>query len=364
VARAIVDGTTLPGDVEVDGERLERVGVPPPGRRGTATAGFVDLQVNGYAGVDFLHADGAGYAAAGRALVAAGVTTHQPTFITAAPEVHRRAVEVVAGLPPDATAPRIAGIHLEGPFLASERRGAHNPELLRPPDLELAADLIDRGPVTYVTLAPELPGGLDLVRLLVGRGIVVALGHSNAEAACAHAGFDAGATTVTHLFNAMPPMDHRAPGLAGVALARDDVIVQVICDGVHVADDAVRLAFAAARGRFALVTDAISATGLSDGTYALGDREVVVAGNESRLADGTLAGSVLTMDQAVRNLIELGVRIEDAVAAASAVPARVLRRSDLGRLTPGAPADIVVLDNGLKPLRTLIGGTEAFCSPG
>jgi N-acetylglucosamine-6-phosphate deacetylase len=142
------------------------------------------------------------------------------------------------------------------------------------------------------------------------------------------------------------------------------VIVQVICDGVHVADDAVRLAFAAARGRFALVTDAISATGLSDGTYALGDREVVVAGNQSRLADGTLAGSVLTMDQAVRNLIELGVRIEDAVAAVSAVPARVLRRSDLGRLTPGAPADIVVLDDGLKPLRTLIGGTEAFCSPG
>jgi N-acetylglucosamine-6-phosphate deacetylase len=170
VARAIVDGTTLPGDVEVDGERLARVGVRPPGRRGTATAGFVDLQVNGYAGVDFLHADGAGHAAAGRAL---------------------------------------AGIHLEGPFLAAERRGAHNPELLRPPDLELVADLIDRGLVTYVTLAPELAGGLDLVRLLVERGIVVALGHSNADAACAHAGFDAGATTVSHLFNAMPPMDHR-----------------------------------------------------------------------------------------------------------------------------------------------------------
>jgi N-acetylglucosamine-6-phosphate deacetylase len=147
-----------------------------------------------------------------------------------------------------------------------------------------------------------------------------------------------------------------------VALAREDVVVQVICDGVHVAGDAIRLAFAAARGRFAIVTDAIAAAGLADGTYPLGDREVVVAGNEARLVDGRLAGSVLGMDRAVRNLVDFGVPIEHAITAATAVPARVLRRTDLGRLTPGALADVVVLDDGLRPIRTLVGGTEAFAS--
>jgi N-acetylglucosamine-6-phosphate deacetylase len=269
---------------------------------------------------------------------------------------------VVAALPPPRkpSGARIAGIHMEGPFLAFDRRGAHNPDLLLPPDLELVADLIARGPVTYMTLAPELPDGTELVRELVARGVVVSLGHSDADAAAAHAGFDAGATTVTHLFNAMPPLRHRAPGLPGVAMARADVVVQAIVDGVHLAPEATRLAYAATKGRFALVTDAIGAAGLTDGTHRLGDREVFVAGNEARLADGTLAGSVLTMDGAVRNLVELDVSVEDAVAAATSVPARVLRRPDLGRLTPGAVADVVVLDDGLRPIRTLVDGTEVF----
>jgi N-acetylglucosamine-6-phosphate deacetylase len=364
VARAVVDGSIVRGDVEVDDGRVGRVGVHPAGRRGTAVAGFVDVQVNGYAGVDFLAADHDGYETAGRALVAAGVTTYQPTFITAPPDVYRRAVEVVASLPAMLGGPRISGIHLEGPFLAFERRGAHNPDLLRPPELDLVVDLIARGPVAYMTMAPELPGGTELVRQLVSRGVVVSLGHSDADTAAAHAGFDAGATTITHLFNAMPPLRHRAPGLAGVAMTRVDVIVQAIVDGVHLAPEATRLAYAATEGRFALVTDAIAAAGLTDGTHRLGDREVLVAGNEARLADGTLAGSVLTMDGAVRNLVELDVALEDAVTAATSVPARVLRRPDLGRLTPGALADVVVLDDALRPILTLVDGIEAFSASG
>ncbi len=368
VAQAVVDGSMVRGDVELEGDggrsRVARVGVRPAGRRGTAVAGFVDLQVNGFAGVDFLAADADGYVTAGRALAATGVTAYQPTFITAPPEGYRRALDVVASLPPAGGGPRIAGVHLEGPFLSFDRRGAHNPDLLRAPELDLVLDLIARGPVTCMTLAPELPAAVDLVSELVARGVVVSLGHSDADAAVAHAAFDAGATTVTHLFNAMPPFGHRAPGLAGVAMTRPDVVVQAIVDGVHLAPEAVVLAFGVTRGRFALVTDAIAAAGLSSGVYRLGDRQVEVAGGEARLADGTLAGSVLTMDRAVRNLVELGVSMEEAVGAASSVPARVLRRPDLGRLTPGAVADVVLLDDGLQPVRTLIGGTEVFSASG
>jgi N-acetylglucosamine-6-phosphate deacetylase len=190
--------------------------------------------------------------------------------------------------------------------------------------------------------------------------VVVSLGHSDANADAAHRGFDAGASTVTHLFNAMAPFGHRAPGLAGVALGRADVAVQLIVDGVHLAPDTVLLAWRAARGRFVLVTDAIEAAGAGEGRHRLGSRVVDVEGPAARLADGTLAGSVLTMDAAVRNLVGLGVSVGDALAAASAVPAAVVGRGDLGQLRPGGPADIVVLDDGLTPMRTLVDGVEVF----
>ena len=361
VAAALVDGRRVDGDVEVteDG-RVDAVGVAPAGRTGLAAPGFVDLQVNGFAGVDFLAADPDGYERAGRALAATGVTAYQPTFITSPVEVYQRALATAAALPDRPGGPRLLGVHLEGPFLSPARRGAHNPELLRAPDAELLRRLVGAGPVAYVTLAPELPGALALIGDLVALGLVVSLGHSDADAAAAHTGFDAGATTVTHLFNAMPAFGHRAPGLAGVALARRDVVVQAIVDGVHLAREAVTVAWGAAAGRFALVTDAMEAAGLPSGRHRLGDREVNVADGEVRLDDGTIAGSVLTMDQAVRNLVAIDVPVEDALLAASAVPAGVVRRSDLGRLTPQAAADVVVLDDALAPIRTVVGGIEVF----
>jgi N-acetylglucosamine-6-phosphate deacetylase len=353
VSAALVDGRLLPGDVDVEDGLIAALGVGNGGGSLIAAPGFVDLQANGFAGVDFQVADGDGYRRAGEALLASGVTAFQPTFITA-PEVDLAAA--LAAMPAGGCGPRIIGAHLEGPFLSPQRLGAHDAEGCRAPDLALLRRLLDVGPVSQMTLAPELHGAFELIDELVGRGVTVSCGHSDATAAEAHLAFDRGARTVTHLFNAMRPSVPRDPGIAMAALARTDVTVQVIVDGHHLAAETVLVAWQAAAGRFALVTDAVGAAGMGDGRFALGGTEVVAEGGVVRRADGTLAGSALTMVQAVRNLHALGVELEDALAAASTVPARIVGREDLGRLTIGAPADVVVLDDRLEVQRVLVEG--------
>jgi N-acetylglucosamine-6-phosphate deacetylase len=360
VSRAIVDGAVVPGDVDLREGMIAAVGVEPAGSSGTATPGFIDLQVNGFAGVDFLGADAGGYRTAGDALLATGVTAYQPTFISSPPEVYDRALRIAAQVQRDTLAPRLLGIHLEGPFLALERAGAHDPAHLRAPSVAFVEHLLAAGPVTYVTLAPELPGGLELVEELVRRGVLVSLGHSDADASASHAAFDRGARTVTHLHNAQRRFAARDPGLSGVAQIRADVVVQAIVDGVHLAPETAKLAWLASRGRFALVTDAIAAAGLPDGEYRLGDREVEKRGLEVRLADGTLAGSVLTMPDAIRNLVGLGAGLPEAVGAATRVPAELIGRPELGRLLPGTPADITILDEDLTVQATYVAGALAF----
>ena len=207
-----------------------------------------------------------------------------------------------------------------------------------------------------VTLAPELPGALELVDLLHARGVTVSLGHTDATAAEAHAAFDRGVRAVTHVFNAMRPLAHRDPGVVGAALVRPEVVVQAIVDGVHLDSDIVRLLWHVAAGRLSLVTDAIAGAGLGDGTYALGEIEIVVADDVVRSEDGTLAGSALTMIEAVRNLMAVGAPLEGALEAASRVPAGILGLPGLGRLVPGGPADVVVLDDALEVVRTVVGG--------
>jgi N-acetylglucosamine-6-phosphate deacetylase len=216
--------------------------------------------------------------------------------------------------------------------------------------------------VRLVTLAPELPGALQLVELLRDRSVTVSCGHSDATTQEANAAFDAGVRTVTHLFNAMRPLAHRDPGIVGAALARTDVVVQLIVDGVHLAPETTLLVWRAAAGRVALVTDAIAAAGKSDGSYSLGDVAVDVRDGVARREDGVLAGSVLTMIEAVRNLHLLGVPLEEAVGAATVVPARVLGLTDVGRLEVGAPADIVVLDDRLEIERVLVAGEARVAS--
>ena len=325
------------------------------GSGGIAVPGFVDLQVNGFAGVDFLGADADGYREAADALLETGVTAFVPTFITSSEE---DLVAALGSVPRQGQArgPQVLGVHLEGPFLSAARLGTHPARFRRDPELGLLERLLAAGPVRTMTLAPELPGALELVDVLHARGIVVSLGHSNATAAEAHAAFDRGVRTVTHVFNAMRPLTHRDPGIVGAALVRPDVVVQAIVDGVHLDGDVVRLLWSLAAGRFALVTDATAAAGLGDGAYALGSVDLTVNNGIVRRGDGVLAGSTLTMIQAVRNLVALGVTLEQAVEAASSVPAGVLGIRELGRLGPGSRADVVVLDDNLEIERVLVGG--------
>jgi N-acetylglucosamine-6-phosphate deacetylase len=357
VGASLVDGRLVPGDVEVADGLVTAVGLNGRPGKGIAAPGFVDLQVNGFAGVDFHSADTDGYRRAGRALLETGVTAFQPTLITA-PET-----ELIAALqevPPNGAAPHVLGAHLEGPFLAPERLGTHPAGARRDPDAELLARLLAAGPVAHVTLAPELPGALELVDLLRARGVTVSCGHSNATAEEARDAFAHGARTVTHIFNAMRPFAAREPGLAGAALAADQVLVQVILDGVHLAEDTAKLVWQAAGGRVALVTDAVAGAGIGDGNYRLGSIEFSVENGVARRADRVLAGSTVTMIEAVRNLVALGAPLAGALAAASAVPARIARRDDVGRLAPGAPADLVVVDESLELERVLAAGEDVL----
>jgi N-acetylglucosamine-6-phosphate deacetylase len=283
------------------------------------------------------------------------VTAFQPTLITAPED---ELAGALAEVPRDPVGPRVIGAHLEGPFLSPLRLGAHPVSARRDPDVALLERLLAAGPVSEMTLAPELDGALELIDVLNARGVVVSCGHSDATAEQANRAFDRGAATVTHLFNAMRPLGHRDPGIAGAALARDDVIVQVILDGHHIAEETARVVWRAAAGRVALVTDAIAAAGVGDGSYRLGTVDVEVREGIARRGDGVLAGSSLTLIEAVRRLHALGVPLADAVGAATVVPARVARRSDLGALRPGAPADLVVLDDALEIRTVLVGGEE------
>jgi N-acetylglucosamine-6-phosphate deacetylase len=353
VEAALVGGSFVPGDVEIVDGRIARVGVPGPNGRGVAVPGFIDLQVNGFGGVDFLEADAEGYRRAGEALLETGVTGYLPTLITTPED---ELVAAMGEIPIVAEGPRILGIHLEGPFLSQRRLGTHPPSARRDPDLELLERLLAAGPVRIMTLAPELPGADALIDALQARGVTVSCGHSDATAEQANAAFDRGVRTVTHLFNAMRPFEHRDPGIAGAALARDDVIVQIIDDGVHLAHDTVSLVWRAAAGRVALVTDAMAGAGVPDGPYSLGSLEVVVRDGEVRGPNGVLAGSVLTMIDAVRNLPARGVELADAVGAATSVPAAVLGLPTLGRLDVGLPADLVVLNDGLEIESVFVGG--------
>ena len=360
VRHALVGDALIRGDVRVEEGRIAAVGLVPPGERGLAAPGFVDLQVNGFGGVDFLAAEPGDYRRAGEALLRTGVTAYLPTFITAPERAYRDALTASAAAAADQTGPRIPGVHLEGPFLSPRWPGAHDPRHLQSPDPRLIERLAAIAPIALVTLAPELPKALELIGALVERGVVVSCGHSDADAAAAHAGFDAGARAITHLHNAHRRFGHRDPGLGGVALVRPDVTVQLILDGVHLAPEAACAAFLAARERTCLVTDAMAAAGLGGGRYRLGGREVTVEGMVARLADGTLAGSVLTMDAAVRNLVALGAPESAALLAAARAPARLLLRDGLGALAPGAPADVVVLNDRLEVQATFVGGRERY----
>lgn len=321
--------------------------------------GLVDLQINGAFGQDFSN-PGADLAAVCRGLPRFGVTAFLPTIISSAPEVYGPCLANLRA-PAGRGGARVLGAHVEGPFLSPARAGTHEPSVLRDPSWAEAERWLGAGPVRILTLAPELPGALPLARELVRRGVVVALGHSDATSDQARLAVEAGASLGTHLFNAMRPFHHRDPGIAGYLLA-SDVAVSVIGDGVHLGADTLRLvALVKSPRELVLVTDGVAGLGLEGGRFELGGRELVGDGVVARLPDGTLSGSLLPLNLAVRNLVEFGVPIVDAVSAATRNPARVLReRRELGRIRVGGSADLVVLDPDWGVLLTLVGGDVAY----
>lgn len=358
VSAALVDGALLAGDVRIDGDTVVEVGLPPtPGGR-IAAPGMVDLQVNGFAGIDLMTADVDAIRALAVDLARAGVTAFLPTLITAAPHDTSAALDRIqtAFARADVGA-RSLGVHLEGPYLSPRRRGTHPAEHLRAPDLAEVQAWREQSPIAAITLAPEMPGGLEMVRALARDGVLVSVGHSDATAEQAHAAFDAGARTVTHLFNAMSPFEHRSPGVPGAALARPDVVVQLILDGHHLAAETIRLAWSAAHHRVVLVTDATAAAGCPDGRYELASVHLTVAEGAVRNDEGALAGSALTLPVAVRTAVGLGLPVDDVLRSVTATPAALLRRPDVGVLRPGSRADLTVFSPELILEQTYLGGT-------
>lgn len=352
----IGSGGITAGWLEVDGGRVAgygsgtRAGIDLGGRY--VAPGFVDIHVHG--------GGGASFADDPRAAVAFhqqhGTTTCLASLVTAPiPELAAQ-IGKLAPLVDDGT---IGGIHLEGPFLAAARCGAHDPALLRAPARDDVATLLDAGAgaVRMVTVAPELPGASDAIRQIVDGGAVAAIGHTDATYDEARVGLAAGATIGTHLYNAMRPLHHREPGVI-TALLDSDATVELVVDNVHIHPALVGWTMrVAAAGRIALITDAIAAAGVGDGAYRLGGLDVTVLDGVARLTDGgSIAGSTLTLDAALRNSVAAGVPLVDAVAALTSAPARALGLA-AGTLDDGARADLVVLSPSLEVHGVMVSGS-------
>ncbi len=324
---------------------------------GYIVPGLIDLHTHGAA----THSYDDGAAAIAAAVAAHrrhGTTSTMVSLITGSPERMLQSIGgAVAAMTDD---PRIRGIHLEGPFLADSRRGAHDPAKLLAPDTALFDRFVavGDGRIRMITAAPELPGGMDLVRAAVSSGVHFAVGHTDADYAQAAAAFAAGADIVTHAFNAMRPLHHRDPGV--IAAARDaGAVMEAINDGVHLHDATVRLLHSIAPDRLALITDAMAAADAPDGHYMLGTLDVDVADGVARLSDGgSIAGSTLTMDTALRRAVtEVGLGVVDAVNAATRVPARLLGlEREIGAVQPGLVADLLLLDDAWQIRAMLLAG--------
>jgi N-acetylglucosamine-6-phosphate deacetylase len=326
--------------------------------------GFIDIQVNGGFGKDFTAEPGALWEVAA-GLPRYGVTSFLPTVITSPPETARQALQVLRQGPPEGwRGAQPLGFHLEGPMLNPGKKGAHNPAYIRPPSLEVIESWSRANGVILVTLAPELPGALEVVQALRRREVAVSAGHSLATYEQALLAFDSGVGFGTHLSNAQPPIQARAPGLVGALLDDRRACMGLIPDGIHVHPGLVRLAWKlAGTERLILITDAMAAMGMPPGTYKLGDFDVFVDGSSARLADGMLAGSILTLDQAVRNVcVMTGCLLEEALLSVTEIPARSLGLAGKGRLEVGMDADLVLLTPEGQVVKTFVGGELFFSS--
>jgi N-acetylglucosamine-6-phosphate deacetylase len=348
VARGSGSGWTAADEI-VDASEVAGAGA-------VLTPGFVDIHGHGGAGSSF--DDGADAIRSARALHRSHGTTRAVVSLVTAPlEDLARSAGLIADLMD--TDADILGSHLEGPFLDPGHHGAHEPSLLREPRPEDVARLLEagRGTIRQITIAPELPGGLDAIRQIVASGAAAAVGHTDADAATAVAAFEAGASILTHAFNAMPGIHHRAPGPVLAAAADHRVTLEAIADNVHLDPHVIKLLFDAAPARVALVTDAMAAAGSADGRYDLGAVRVTVEHGIARTDDtGSIAGSTLTQDVALRRAVEAGVALPEAVRALTETPAAAIGRgSDLGALQIGRIGDAVLLDAELRVVDVWVG---------
>lgn len=338
-----VGGAAQPGDLDLTGC--------------TVVPGFVDLHVHGGGGASFASGSAEEALTAARTHLAHGTTTTMASTVTGEIDEVCRQAAVLSELVEDGV---LAGIHFEGPFISQHRCGAHRPDLLRDPDPALVRKLVDaaRGHARMVTLAPELPGGLESVRMLAELGVIAAVGHTDSDYDLTQQAIEAGATVATHLFNAMPGIQHRAPGPIVALLEDERVTVELINDGTHLHPSVLDLAYGTAGAeRVALITDAMGAAGMGDGRYPLGPLQVQVTDGVARLVEGgSIAGSTLTLDVAFRRSVTInGLSLPQAVQSISTTPARLLGLADsVGSLEAGKNADLVVLDSATYELLAVV----------
>ena len=372
-----------PGYVLVEDGRIIAVEPGDPPRtpddyldRGALVPGFVDIQVNGYYGVEFDVADETGWRLVADRLPETGTTSFMPTIITAPLPTLDKSLNAAASIIPaladqpgiragNPTSAHVLGVHVEGPFISPQRGGAHNPDWMTDPTPEAVSGLVKaaQGHLKILTLAPERAHAIQAIRELTKHNVLVSVGHSDALARQVAEAADAGARMVTHLFNGQRPLHHREPGVVGQALADPRLTSGLVADFSHVAAPVTAIAFSAAPGRIALVTDAAACAGMPPGQYTLGGQPIELPAGDGVppvRPDGTLAGSALRMDVAVSNMVSVGVSLPTAVAAAARVPADLIGRPDLGRIAVGARADLTWLGEGLRAQATWIAGRRAF----
>ena len=362
----LLDGRLVPGTVTIEGDRIAEVrhgspeGDADPLEAAIVAPGLIDLQVNGGFGAEVGEVPAAIQLLAER-LPEVGVTAFLPTIITS-PAAHYPRVFAAFADARQSSGARPLGLHVEGPFLSARRAGAHRLDLIAAADDDLFDLILASDDVRLMTLAPERPGAVERIRRLRERGIVASLGHTDASYEELVAGIEAGATMVTHLYNAMSPFAHRAPGVIGAALVDDRVTVGLIADGIHSHPASVRLAVRT-KGveRIALVSDLMPAAGLPPGRYEFGGESVTVDRETASRDDGTLAGSVVTLDQAIRNVVRWTDATPcDALRMASEVPARLLGLTDMGAIRAGNLADLILLDRDLRVEATIVGGQVVY----
>jgi N-acetylglucosamine-6-phosphate deacetylase len=349
-------------------QRTDEVGVRDLGRR-PVLPGYIDLHVHGGGGAQCNTDAPDQVLSMARFHATHGTTALLATTVSARLEELEAALAAIAACTKHSGAAAVLGAHLEGPFISRRRAGAMDPTAFIDPDQRSLQRLLQAGDgtVRMMTTAPELPGGLDMIRALVAAGVIASVGHSDATYEQTRAAVDAGARCATHTFNAMPPLHHREPGLLGAVLDLDELSCELICDGIHVHPATLRLAFRAkGLSRVTLVTDAMQAAGMPDGEYRVGGAAVTVLGGRAEIAGGgSIAGSTLTMDAAVSNAIRfLGISLEQAAVLASGNPARLLQIDHRkGAIAPGFDADLTILDDDLRACGTLVAGEWVYGPP-